>query len=555
MIFVDEIDTTLSLDFTDDFFAAIRFLYVARATQPEFRRLSFVLIGVATPGDLIRDAKRTPFNVGKRVDLTDFMLAEAMPLAAGLGLAGAEAGQVLGWVLRWTSGHPYLTQRLCQEMAQMTGSPWTEAEVDRLVRRTFLGMQSEQDNNLQFVRDMLTKRAPEPMTVLQTYRQVWRGKPAVGDEEQSLVKSHLKLAGVVKREGKTLHVRNRIYRQVFDRRWIYEQESLWRRLKPSRWDGLFNGLIIVTWTINIALLVIIASRFLSGELDVLGIMAVVALPLLVLLQAKRFFTEDGQRSFSNFLERSNIPTLLHTEAKLALTSLLSIGLFIFWVQLPRISDSYSLRGLAYYREGAFSSAEKSYQRAIALNPDNVNAHYNLGRIYEDWSRFDEAKQEYQVAVVGDNFRAYNNLARLYILDKNYRAAVNLLLQQEELVKQQLSLPKDQQLIFKEDQYNLAKNLGWARFEQNRYPEAEAALQQAIAIAKDPEVSRYLPNRASAHCILAQVLERQGKANNEEISQLKQCEALGNSRDVPEEDTWISLAKQRLRTLRNHDLTP
>jgi AAA-like domain len=148
-IFVDEIDTTLSLNFTDDFFAAIRFLYVARATQPELRRLSFVLIGVATPGDLIRDPKRTPFNV-------------------------------LGWVLKWTGGHPYLTQRLCQAMAQVGGTQWTEKEVDRLVTRTFLGAMSEQDNNLQFVRDMLTKRAPEgvgAVAVLKIYRQIRRGTP------------------------------------------------------------------------------------------------------------------------------------------------------------------------------------------------------------------------------------------------------------------------------------------------------------------------------------------------------------------------------------------
>src|SRR5262249_22598111 len=35
VIFVDEIDTTLSLDFTDDFYAAIRALYNARAQQSE----------------------------------------------------------------------------------------------------------------------------------------------------------------------------------------------------------------------------------------------------------------------------------------------------------------------------------------------------------------------------------------------------------------------------------------------------------------------------------------------------------------------------------------
>lgn len=50
VIFIDEIDTTLKLDFTDDFYAAIRYLYNARAEIPAFRRLSFVLIGVATPG-------------------------------------------------------------------------------------------------------------------------------------------------------------------------------------------------------------------------------------------------------------------------------------------------------------------------------------------------------------------------------------------------------------------------------------------------------------------------------------------------------------------------
>ncbi|KYC39858.1 hypothetical protein WA1_28220 [Scytonema hofmannii PCC 7110] len=53
VIFVDEIDTTLKLDFTDDFYAAIRSLYVARARNSEFHRLSFVLIGnrwVATAG-------------------------------------------------------------------------------------------------------------------------------------------------------------------------------------------------------------------------------------------------------------------------------------------------------------------------------------------------------------------------------------------------------------------------------------------------------------------------------------------------------------------------
>jgi hypothetical protein len=62
VVFVDEIDTTLGMGFTDDFYAAIRYLYNARASNPELTRLSFVLVGVATPGDLIQDEKRTPLT-------------------------------------------------------------------------------------------------------------------------------------------------------------------------------------------------------------------------------------------------------------------------------------------------------------------------------------------------------------------------------------------------------------------------------------------------------------------------------------------------------------
>jgi hypothetical protein len=69
VISVDEIDTTLRLNFTDNFFAGIRFLYNARATNPALARLSFVLRGVASPGDLMKDPERTPFNIGERVDL------------------------------------------------------------------------------------------------------------------------------------------------------------------------------------------------------------------------------------------------------------------------------------------------------------------------------------------------------------------------------------------------------------------------------------------------------------------------------------------------------
>ncbi|MCW3054074.1 MAG: GUN4-like family, partial [Chthonomonadales bacterium] len=67
VIFVDEIDFVRSLPFdTDEFFAAIRSCLNRRVTEPCFARLTFCLLGVASPVELIQDDRVTPFNVGRR---------------------------------------------------------------------------------------------------------------------------------------------------------------------------------------------------------------------------------------------------------------------------------------------------------------------------------------------------------------------------------------------------------------------------------------------------------------------------------------------------------
>lgn len=212
VLFFDEIDSTLSIPFSDDFFAALRSIYNARSTTPEFKRLSFVMIGVATPSDLIADSSRTPFNIGYRVDLTDFTFEEALPLAGSLG------PQTLQWILNWTGGHPYLTQRLCEYLAK-NQTEYTEESVADAVKKIYEGEQGKQDNNLQFVRDMLTKRSPDIHRVMRTYKEIRSGQ-AVPDDERSIPKSHLKIAGIVRRSEENLRTRNRIYEQTFDLAWI-----------------------------------------------------------------------------------------------------------------------------------------------------------------------------------------------------------------------------------------------------------------------------------------------------------------------------------------------
>ncbi len=118
VIFVDEIDVVSSLPFsTDEFFAGIRELYNDRAEDAELERLTFCLLGVATPSDLIRDTRTTPFNIGRRIELLDFTQNEAAPLAQGLRCEERLGAELLKRILYWTGGHPYLTQRLCQAVA------------------------------------------------------------------------------------------------------------------------------------------------------------------------------------------------------------------------------------------------------------------------------------------------------------------------------------------------------------------------------------------------------------------------------------------------------
>ena len=57
VVFLDEIDSTLKLDFTDDLFTALRAMYNERSLVPAYERIAFCLVGVATPNELIKDRR------------------------------------------------------------------------------------------------------------------------------------------------------------------------------------------------------------------------------------------------------------------------------------------------------------------------------------------------------------------------------------------------------------------------------------------------------------------------------------------------------------------
>lgn len=236
VVFVDEIDAVRSLPFsTDEFFAAIREWHNRRGQEPELANLTFCLLGVAAPTDLVRDTRTTPFNIGRRIELTDFTVDEALPLAHGLErhikddprqLATA-ARNLVRRVVHWTGGHPYLTQRFCAAVAEANADALDnipdirgDRAVDHLCERLFLNAQArERDDNLVFVRERLLQGETDRVALLDLYRKVRRGRRVAADDTNPLVTA-LRLAGIVRLDARGMAVRNRIYAHVFDEAWV-----------------------------------------------------------------------------------------------------------------------------------------------------------------------------------------------------------------------------------------------------------------------------------------------------------------------------------------------
>ena len=192
-----------------------------------------------------------------------------------------------------------------------------------------------------------------------------------------------------------------------------------------------------------------------------------------------------------------------------------------------------------YSKGNLGSAEENYKKAIAINPDNKFAYYNLGNLYEDLKQIKEAKSAYLVAIRSRELpQAYNNLGRLYILDKDYTNAAAFLSQglEQVLSNQGVADPS-------EVKYTLYKNLGWLEFAQGNTDEAQEHLKEALKIAKQAQKQTGEAfNAGAANCLMAQIA-RMNKTPQASYHSQQCCKQA--SLTQPEEYEWLSQARHHL----------
>lgn len=250
VIFFDEIDSTLSLPFnTDDFFALIRACH-------EHKRLCFALLGVATPSDLITDKTRTPFNIGRAIQLDGFQLHEVQALARGLASKVKNPQVALEEILMWTGGQPFLTQKLCQlvaanetsghegqETSMESPSPYLQKlmqqiltpheevtdKVTAIVRSHIIDNWAAQDEppHLRTIRDRLLSSEQRASRLLGLYQQILQHGTVPADDSPETIE--LLLSGLVVKQKGSLQVYNRIYQEVFNQEWVEKQL---KKLRP-----------------------------------------------------------------------------------------------------------------------------------------------------------------------------------------------------------------------------------------------------------------------------------------------------------------------------------
>jgi len=251
VIFVEEIDNLLNLKFVaDDFFMLIRSFYENRAQEPQFDRLSFAFVGVATPRDLMLSQNHSVFNIGVAIEMGGFQLDEAKPLEIGLKGKVPDPHLVMREVLHWTGGQPFLTQKLLslviseiEENNVDTSKQDIPVWIGQIVQEHIINNWETQDvpQHLKTLQDRLLVRTDEDGRgrLLGLYQRVLDGDKyqtslvnvKEGKKENSSFmegiasddsedQKKLRLTGLVVKRDNRLIVYNPIYAGVFDQEWV-----------------------------------------------------------------------------------------------------------------------------------------------------------------------------------------------------------------------------------------------------------------------------------------------------------------------------------------------
>jgi ABC-type branched-subunit amino acid transport system substrate-binding protein len=393
------------LDFpTDDFFGFIRFCYNERANNPIYERVTFVLLGVATPSQLIQDTRRTPFNIGEAIQLNGFSLQEARPLSRGLeGKINDPivAEYILREILKWTGGQPFLTQKIFKIIADDENvipsdekliSKWIEG----LVKLRIIENWEYQDEpqHLRTIHNRIINSKEPLVKLLKLYLKALQEKELLVNDSPE--ESELIVSGLLEERNGKLKVYNLIYESVFNSSWVAEmlaemrpyEEQLLRWLSSNRQDksSLLQGQQLQK-----------AIAWRDGKI--------------LNIENYQFINASEELEISNLeikiQKKERFQRLL---AGITISMMIIAGVSVFqlqktiqseWLRVPYILDpelfsqgeksfflgdeiSYQNKGVEDFKKGDYSKAIESFKKSkdIDRSDPEVEIYYNNALAYE-----------------------------------------------------------------------------------------------------------------------------------------------------------------------------
>jgi WD40 repeat protein len=221
VVFLDEVDNIINLDFRDEFLILIRNCYEQRVESKQYQRLTFCLLGVATPSNLRIDKQLSPFNIGKAIQLKGFNFTEAQPLLSGLNSKFLNSEIILQEILNWTKGQPFLTQKLCYLVVKYNEQE--QINIPQLIQHRLVDNWEIQDEpeHLKTIRDRLLHNQQNKARLLTLYHSILKQQEIIIDGSDEQVE--LRLSGLVTRQQSQLKISNPIYLKVFNQQWVIKQ--------------------------------------------------------------------------------------------------------------------------------------------------------------------------------------------------------------------------------------------------------------------------------------------------------------------------------------------
>ena len=232
VVFIDEIQELVSNGLQNGFTALMKSI----SENDRLDNLAIVLLGVAQPEDLSTDTNLI-LNTAKLIELSSFDEKDCTPLLPGLREISSNPEEILSYILKWTGGHPFLTQVVCNKAVKSLKDTQNigKVSIDYIVEEEIIQVWREKDPQYHFslIDRWFTRIPPNPkerekrwQTLLEYKKILTTTKPvqlnAVKKPEQMNFRLELMSLGIIRKVRHCLEVANLIYRKIFSSDWIDE---------------------------------------------------------------------------------------------------------------------------------------------------------------------------------------------------------------------------------------------------------------------------------------------------------------------------------------------